>query len=779
MEHHLMTTLFQLPADSLEDLEQFQGEIQRFESGTSSAAEFRSFRVPRGVYEQRESDTYMLRVRFPAGVVLPEHLRTLARVSKTYGNGVLHVTTRQDIQIHRVLLKNIHPALVEMHAAGLSTKGGGGNTVRNMTGCADAGVCASEVFDVSPYVLALTELLLPDPLSYQLPRKYKIAFSGCPRDCAGATVNDLGFIAKRGNDGPGFAVYVGGGMGASSRVGDILEEFVPVGEIYLVAEAIKRVFDQHGNRRNRQKARIRFLVEEIGLERFRTLYQRELAELRKRPVPSLPLRKIPEQQRPLRAAGASKSPGFEEWSQRSVLPQRQGAFYLVQIPLPLGDIAAERLERLADVVKEHGEGTLRATQRQNLVLRWVHRHELPEVHAKLAAIGLASDHPAVLRDLVSCTGAATCRLGICLSRGLARAIDEALSQSDLDLSSLGDRKINISGCPNSCGRHPVAEIGLFGAARRVQGRLVPHYVLQLGGRLAEGETRLAQGSEAVPAKNVPRLLVELLQAFQRSPNYPDWDAFLEAEGQSVYKRLIEKYKHVPDFRENRDYYVDWDATELFSLAGRGPGECGAGVFDLIEVDLTSAREALTQNRLFEATVLAARALLVTRGQQASDAATALDLFQQHFVAEKLIDSSLLALVNAAYLAAKAARPENVFRAQATDVSRFVEAIQGLYDGMDASLRFKPPAGEPASPAVVPPAVSLVADREVDFRGVVCPLNYMKTTLVLNQMPSGAVLSILLDEPGARSVPESVAKDGHEVQCVTHEGTDWRVVIRKA
>ncbi|MEN6496201.1 MAG: sulfurtransferase TusA family protein [Thermoguttaceae bacterium] len=774
-----MPTLFQLPADSQEDLAQFQREIQRFQSGASSAAEFRAFRVPRGVYEQRESDTYMLRVRFPAGVVLPEHLRTLACVSKTYGNGVLHATTRQDIQIHRVLLGNIYPALTELHTAGLSTKGGGGNTVRNIVGCADAGVCANEVFDISPYVLTLTEFLLPDPLSYQLPRKYKIAFSGCSRDCAGATVNDLGFIAKRVNGDTGFAVYVGGGMGASSRAADRLEGFVPAGEVHLVAEAIKRVFDQHGNRRNRQKARIRFLVEEIGLERFRTLYQRELTALRKTSPASLPLRKLPEHQQTIDASSSRQSPGFPQWRQRAAVPQRQGAFYLVQIPLPLGDIDAERLEKLADVVARHGEGAVRATQRQNLILRWVHRNELSALHAELRALRLADGQPPVLRDLVSCAGAATCRLGICLSRGLARAIHETLSQSDLDLAGLGERKINISGCPNSCGRHPVAEIGLFGAARRVQGRLVPHYVLQLGGRLAEGETRLARGNESVPAKNVPRLLLELLQAFRQSPKHPDWEAFLETEGESLYKALVEKYRAVPDFHDNKDYYVDWDATELFSLAGRGPGECGAGVFDLIEVDLTSARETLAQGRRFEATVLAARALLVTRGQQAHDAATALDLFRQSFVAEKLVDSSLAALVTAARLAADGTQPENAFRGQAAEVSRFVEAVQGLYDSMDASLRFKPLGQEPASTTAAAPTPPLVADREVDFRGVVCPLNYVKTKLVLNQLPSGAVLSILLDEPGARSVPESVAKDGHDVQSVIQEGSDWRVVIRKA
>jgi sulfite reductase (ferredoxin) len=281
------------PALSLEEeVELFGREIERFRRSEVSEAEFRTFRVPRGVYEQRESGTYMLRVRFPAGVVLPEHMRALAHASQEFGNGVLHVTTRQDIQVHRVLLDNIQPALSVLAAAGLSTKGGGGNTVRNITGCSDAGVCPYEQFDVAPYVSAVTERLLPDPLSYQLPRKYKLAFSGCPRDCAGATVNDLGFIAKTREGQRGFAVYVAGGMGASSRVSDLLEEFIPAEEAHLTAEAVKRVFDQHGNRRSRNRARLRFLVQDIGLPRLRELYAAELSKLKQsapaslRPEPS-------------------------------------------------------------------------------------------------------------------------------------------------------------------------------------------------------------------------------------------------------------------------------------------------------------------------------------------------------------------------------------------------------------------------------------------------------------------------------------------------------------
>ena len=779
-----MQTIFDLPDSIKDDLDRFMEQTKSFKDGSVSAIEFRSFRVPQGVYEQREEGTYMLRVRFPAGGVLPHHMRALASVARRYGNGILHATTRQDIQVHRVLLDNIHPALVELHGAGLSTKGGGGNTVRNITACYDAGVCAREAFDVSPYAVALTEFLLPDPLSFQLPRKYKIAFSGCSRDCAGAMVNDLGFVATTRDGSPGFIVYVGGGMGAYSRVADLLEEFVPADDAHFVAEAIKRVFDRHGNRKNKHKARLRFLIDQIGLRRFRALYEAELSELRSAELPPLRLRNLPARSRPAPAEAAQPLDAYDEWSDRSLLPQKQEGYRIVLIPLLLGDIEADRLEKLAYVVEDHGEGMVRTTQGQNLAMRWVHENELAGLHQKLLALNLAKTCAPIVRNTIACAGASTCKLGICLSRGLARAITDRLSGNGLDLAALGDFSVHISGCPNSCGRHPLGRIGLFGAARRIGGRLVPHYVVQLGSKTGAGQTRLAEGRDAIPARNVPAFVVELLRAFAGSEQYPDYDAFLEAQGRETVAQLCRKYKPVPSFDEDKDYYFDWGAESLFSLAGRGPGECGAGVFDLIEVDLASAHDALSEGRLYAASLLAARALLVTRGQEAGDDAEAFDLFRRHFVDAGLLDESHGAVLGTARQCASSHEPECAFDAQGPEVSSLVDAVQELYEGMDSSLRFKPAAQQGAQQAEVPPRSEVTGqqetkiDREVDFRGVACPLNYAKTKLVLEQMASGEVLSVLMGEEGARNVPQSAEQDGHEVLSVTPEEEAWRVTIRK-
>ena len=746
--------VYQLPQSLPEDLEQLRRLTGQFQRGEISAARYQAFRVPQGVYEQRESGTFMLRARLAAGILTPGQMRVAAKVAQRYGDGTLHLTSRQDLQIHGVKVEGIYPAVASLAEGGLSTKGGGGNTVRNIAGCYLAGVCPDEVFDVTPHVVSLTEFLLPDPLSFQLPRKYKLACSGCSRDCAGATISDLGFISKRRGGEDGFAVYVGGGMGAHSRVARLLEEFIPATQACRVAEAIKRVFDKHGNRKNRHRARLRFLVEDVGFEAFEKLYREELDQVGDVVAP------------PLRARPAN------------VIPRKQHGCSTVEIAPPLGVLQAEQSRRLADVVERFGEGILRATNWQTAVLRWVREEELPALHAELAGLGLGTDDPAILKHLVTCAGASTCRLGICLSRGLAEAIRRALLEGPLDLKgAAGEVAVHISGCPNSCGRHPVAQIGLYGAARRVGGRPVPHYVVQLGGHVEEGKTVLASGACTIPARSVPAFLVEFLQSFESSAQHPDFAAYLAADGRRHANELGRKYAYVPEFDKDNDYYLDWGAREIFSLAGRGPGECGAGVFDLIQVDLASASEALETGHLLFATASAARALLVTRGEQADTDRQSLELFLRHFVLPGVVPPSLKALIEKAQQALAAADPEAAFDVRSEEVADLLAAVQGLYESMGPSLRL------PAQPCVAPliaapPRTTVRADLTQDLRGVVCPLNYVRTKQALGNLGAGQVLAVLLDEKGSQNVPASAANDGHVVLSVTQESQHWKVTIRK-
>jgi len=389
----------------------------------------------------------------------------------------------------------------------------------------------------------------------------------------------------------------------------------------------------------------------------------------------------------------------------------------------------------------------------------------------------------VLRDLVTCTGAATCKLGICLSRGLAKGIADALSRRPTNLGALGEIQVNISGCPNSCSRHPIAHIGLQGAARRVDGRLVPHYTVLLGGRVEEGKTALAIARHTLPAQRVPAFLADLLEAFAHSELRPDFHAFLRTADDLI-DELAAKHKSVPSFSEDKNFYYDWGADEPFSLAGRGPGECGAGVFDLIEVDLRSASEALAEKRWFAAAALAARALLVTRGEQAGNDRDAFLLFQKHFVDAGLVDARFRTLVDCGGQAAGADNSAAKFAAEpdlGPEVTAFVSTIQTLFKSMDATLQF-PKRAEPVVLATSASSATPVApepiDAEKDFRGVVCPLNYVKTKMALDRLKPGQTLAVLLDADGARNVPESAAKDGHTIVSVMPEGGCSRVIIRK-
>jgi sulfite reductase (ferredoxin) len=686
--------VMQVPADLSVGLDSLENSVGEFKAGAISDGEFRIIRVPQGIYEQRESGTYMLRVRCPAGGVTPSHLRRLGEVAAKWGNGLLHVTTRQEFQVHRVPIASILPALRSLAEAGLSTLGGGGNTLRNVTACFDSGVCRDEVFDVAPYAIATTERLLADPISLQLPRKYKIAFAACDRDCSGATVHDAGFIARRKDGVEGFAVYVAGGMGGKSRVSSLLHEFIPASKAVSVAEAIKRVFDKNGDRKNKHLARLRFLIEKIGIEAFRELYNAELAEVHAAHPAPVVVRHFPGRE-PLPDAAAQTvpkgHPAFARWFQNNVAPQKQPGFFLVHIPLELGDLPSAKTAALADLVAAHGDGILYATQSQNISLRWIAGSELTALFEKLDTLGLAEPQPPVLRNLVACAGASTCRLGICLSRGLANAARRKLTGSEQDLEALGDLSIHISGCPNSCGRHPIGNIGFSGAARRVDGAMVPYYAVQVGGRLGAGTTRFGASVGAVPARNAPAFIGDFLAAWRASDDAADFHQFIDHNGKEIAKELIERHQREPLFKQDGKFFFDWDANSAFSLAGRGAGECSAGVFDLIEVDLANARESLEAGRFYAAAFSAAHSLLVTRGLQPKLERDTFDLFLKYFVGENLVDSALAAVVAEGARSAAEPNPAEAFADTPAAVTTLVANVRQLYESMDSSLRFKPAA----------------------------------------------------------------------------------------
>lgn len=802
-----MKSFYNPPENLKEDIEIYKSEIENYLKGELRFKEFRGKRVPRGVYEQRTDNTFMLRIRIPAGGITPVQLEKVSDLSRKFGNGILHITTRQDIQIHWVELKSTPEIMFELLEVGLTCRGGGGNTLRNITACYDAGVCEKEAFDVVPYNIALTEYLIKTPLSFTLPRKFKVAFSGCSSDCAFATVNDVGFIAaQRVNNGKvehGFRVYVAGGMGAYSRVAEKLEEFVPADEIGNVTEAVMRLFDKHGNRKRKHKARLRFLFEKLGKEEFVRLYREELEnvkkeggvriELRDIPSPSLEVEQLSDQ------AAGEEDDAYKKWFSQNLFPQKQQDFYYATIFLELGHISAEKTLKVAQIVRKYREGTIRATQDQNLVLRWLHKSELKSLYSELKEIGLNKAGAKTVQDISVCAGASTCRPGICLSRGLASELNSAFEKEKENLQNIGNLKINISGCPNACGQDPIGQIGLIGAARRIGDRIVPYYTISLGGRVEEGKTTLGEKIEMAPSKTIPSILLKFLMDYKENGQNSDFYEYIEKRGKSVLKEIIDGRQTVPPYEENKDYYFDWGAEEEFSLAGRGEGECGAGVLDMIEVDLKEAKKSIDNaeaimkssgnpaRELYEAIIRSAGALLVTRGVEAQNDIEAFQHFEKCFINQGLAGEKFRELMRLAEGYKKGKVSGETLRENINLTKDLATTVTSLYLSMDDSLQFEVEEGQ-QDRAIETRLVT--SDKEgdlqqeshmlLDLKGVKCPFNYVKAKLQLETMNVGELLELYLDdgEP-IKNVPNSLKNDGQEIlEMDKTDSGHFRLLVKK-
>lgn len=791
------TGFYEIPQEIMEGIGSYREEVERFVRGDVSHHQFKAFRVTWGVYGQREKGTYMVRVRVPAGGITPVQMEGMADLSEKYGNGILHITTRQDIQIHWVKIEDTVKVLEGLARVGLVTKGSGGNTVRNVTACAESGVCKREVFDVAPYAISLTEHLMTHPKAYTLPRKFKIAFSGCSKDCALATVNDLGFIAAEkvvdGMKKKGFRVYVAGGMGAQSRVADLLEDFIEADEVPYVAEAVMNLFDKHGNRRNKHKARLRFVMERLGYERFLDIYREELRAV-KREARKLRLREIAPVSKGIEPLGTDNrginDRGFQKWLGTNVSPQRQTGYHMVKVRIRQGDINAHKLKELSSLVREYGEGAIRATHKQNVAIRWVKEEELYPLYEDLRDLDLAMPGADTVSDITCCPGATTCNLGICHSRGMVDALTDLLNDGSLSLQELKDVNIKVSGCPNSCGQHPIGGIGLHGASRRHEGRLAPYYHVLIGGHVEEGKTRLAESFGFIPARRVPALVKELLTIYLKEVEKSGgFHAFIERRVDDV-KELVKRYSVMPSYEEDRGFYCDWGRDEEFSLAGLGPGECGAGVFDMIETDIENARKSLAEVReamnesagrecseeLYNALIFSSRALLVTQGLDPKNDREALKGFEERFVNPRLVSSRYLGL---GQWAANLLLGRWTLQEAYEHIKGLLEEVSALYAGMDDSLRFPEKKAE-LKGEEKPISSQRIGDHFMDLRGVACPMNYMKAKLQIEEMELDQTIFLYLDEgEPINNVPVSLQDDGQEIVRVEKMGDFYGLLLRKA
>jgi len=735
--------ILRIPDTVREDVLDYRRNVTKFLKGDTKPISFKGYRVPMGIYEQREEGKYMVRIRIGAGLALPYQLERIAQLSKAYGNAVLHVTTRQDIQIHEVDIENTSDVLEGLLEAGLSARGGGGNTVRNVTTCPKAGICPQEQFDVAPYAIAVAEYLLQDRSSFNLPRKYKLVFSGCSSDCAFASVADLGFFAHKKDGVNGFAVYAAGGLGSNPAVAVKIEDFVEAEEVFAIAEAIKRLFDKHGDRSNKHKARLRYVLARVGPDEFSKLYKQEMDKIKSKGLPYKP-------------------PEIRDIS--SAYPVTNEAA-TVRLRLTNGDIPADDLSKVGKIAAEYGQGLVRTTQLQDILITGVAKQDIEKVNSALKELSIdvfGNGSPKV----VACAGAATCKLGLCLSRGLSAAITEKLNQAGVN----SDTVIRISGCPNSCGHHCIADIGFQGRAKRINGKLVPFYDVLVDAKIVEGDGRLGQNIGSVPAKRIPEMLAKALSG--------------SAEPIEQLKKLIDEYSDIsqplPD-----DYYYDYGADEPFSLAGRGPGECGAGVMDVVRVDIDQARTAIKQSQkttdageknraLYDAILAAAEALLVIFGLEPKKDREIFAAFTEHLIEPGWVSGQTQQLIDQAIDwrmgdkdSIEALRPQ---------IEDMINRIEELFFSLDANLKFRVAAVAQKGGSDTNEAASGVAD----LRGVGCPLNFVKAKLALEKVDIGQSLEVLLDggEP-VRNVPESFAEQGQEILEIKNKGAHFCVkVLRK-
>ena len=572
-------------AEAIEaEIQRFEERVQQLQSGEITAEQFRPFRLKHGTYGQRQPGFQMLRVKIAAGVLKPEQLRVLAGIADDYSTGRGHLTTRENVQFHFVKLENVPGTMRRLAAAGLTTREACGNTVRNVTACPVAGVCPGEAFDVTPYALGVSRYLLRHPDFHDLPRKFKIAFSGCEDDgnCAVAGIHDVGLIAQvRGANGTahrGFKVLVGGGLGSLPTEAAVLADFLPEEELLPTIEAILRVFTETGNRKNKLMARLKFVLRAKGIEELRRL----VAEKRK--VSQAPAEKFtvptPIQPSLVTIAPIPLSPAAPEpksdaaydlWAEHNLMSQRQAGYGAIWIKLPAGTFLGSQMRGLAEILEKNELTGVRIAVNQDLVIPWVPFDRVRAVYDALRAQDLAEPGARTISDVTGCPGATTCNLGITRSLTLADVLSrELLGYTDPEIQKL---RIKISGCPNSCGHHHIADIGFYGNVRKIGDQQAPYYQLLLGGKVDASGVRFARQILSVPARPIPAIVHELLR-FYREARQSD-ESFNAWVTRTPDKAIVERLKPLADVENaSAELFVDWGDTETYSLK-LGRGECVA------------------------------------------------------------------------------------------------------------------------------------------------------------------------------------------------------------
>jgi sulfite reductase beta subunit-like hemoprotein/uncharacterized protein (UPF0332 family) len=626
-----------VPEDLAREIEIFETELSLRKQGKIDERVFAETRLRRGAYGQRYDNGQrhdgrkvqeigypsgtltkgpntlwdapgMQRIKIPGGGVNAEQLETLAELAEEYSDGIAHVTTRQDFQLHYVQIDDTPALMRRLAAARITTREACGNSVRNVTACPYSGVCPDETFDVTPYSRALSKFLLGHPDCQNFGRKFKPAFSGCSQHACGLTnMHDLGLIAvtrtENGEIKRGFQMYVGGGLGAVPYQAKLFDSFVPAEELLPLAQAIARVFAQHGEKKNRNRARIKFLLQDLGIEKFRELILEERKKLPQDPRWTEYVQTAEEfKEEPLRPAGPlplDVSEPFRRWLETNTRPQKQEGYVVVTVALPLGDITAHQLRALADIARRYSSEAVRTTVEQNFAIRWVSRADLPDLYRDLEAAGLNASGAGTILDITTCPGTDTCKLGISSSRGLAAELRNRLAEKSFQLDqAVQELHIKVSGCFNSCGQHHVADLGFYGVSRKIAGYAVPHFQVVLGGEWEHNAGSYGLPIVAIPSKNIPDVVTRLTERYvsarKKGERFRD---FITRIGKAEVKNLLEDLTRPPSDPGDRSFFRDWNDPREYTLGDMGVGECAGEVVSSIEFGLVAAERQVFEAQL--------------------------------------------------------------------------------------------------------------------------------------------------------------------------------------
>jgi len=627
-----------LPDQMAAELDVFENEIALKKQGKIEDRVFAETRLRRGAYGQRYDNGQrsdgtatrtlnypsnltkgpatlwdapgMQRIKIPFGGLNAAQLEMLADLSEEYSDNIAHVTTRQDIQLHFIHIEDTPALMRRLASAGITTREACGNSVRNVTACPIAGVCRDQTFDVTPYANAITWFLLGHPDCQAFGRKFKIAFSGCRENACGLVrLHDFGAIAVTREEGDktrrGFELWVGGGLGPVPQQARLYDAFVPEEEILPISQAIARVFARLGEKKNRNTARLKFLVSKLGIEEFKRLVkaEREILPYDSRwtdflkdvPGYAEEALKAPS----LLQIGPAHPEGFDQWYATNVYRQRQQGYATVTIALPLGDITPAQLRLVADVSRKYMKETVRSTVEQNLVLRWVSEADLPALYTDLKSADLAVPIAGTIADVSSCPGTDTCKLGIASSRGLAGELRIRLADKKAERDeAIGGLRIKVSGCFNSCGQHHVADLGFYGVSRNKNGYTVPHFQVLLGGEWANNAGSYGLAIGAVPSKRIPETVDRITGRYRAERLAGEtFQAYIKRIGKAECKKMIEEFTAVPPHDQDASFYSDWGDPREFNIGDIGVGECAGEVVFPIDFELVACEREVFEAQL--------------------------------------------------------------------------------------------------------------------------------------------------------------------------------------